>query len=668
MINKKKETPLFLVELSDLGGFPDKIPEFFRLILDNLPDLVWAKNIDDEYLFANKAIRERLLKCDDPDEVVGKTDTYFALKERAAGNEYTFGEICVNSDEIVKLSGQPERFIEDGMVREEYLIIDVHKAPFFDETGKVIGTVGCGRDITQEKDIGDKLFRSRQQFICVLNNLTSLVYVVDLKTYEILFVNQTMADQYGKKTSEFLGRKCWEILHGGRAEPCEKCYGRDMIHRLGEDSETNVREVEDVFLNRIYEVSEQVIKWSDDRLVKLAILTDITDRKRIEEERAQAQRFALEQEKYALIGQVAGKMAHDFNNILGGIMGNAELSLLDCGDEQIERSLNVILDQAIRGRSMTQNLVAFAKDQEPKEEFFDINSKIDLVINLLQQDIGSMKITKDYTAVLPELLADPGMIEHVLVNLIQNSIHATSLQASPELTVKTYADSGKMFIEIIDNGCGIPEEYHKDIYCPSFTLKGSKDIQKVYKSGIKGTGYGMSNVKKYVEKHKGHISFDSNLGKGTRFIVSIPIIKKGLSKSDKRIISRQEIAANKRILLVEDEPAIAEVQTRILSGEPFCHSVTLAHDGPAAIKAYEKGCFDLISLDYLLPGDMNGLEVYKYIRVKNKTVPIVFVSGNIAFLESMMELTKTDKLMEHISKPCENIIYADTINKLLCSG
>ena len=517
----------------------------------------------------------------------------------------------------------------------------------------------------KQKNVESKLRKSREQFISVLNNLNSAVYVVDLDTYELLFINQTLAGYFGKSASDFIGQTCWKVLQKNKTKPCRDCTNFKMLNQNGQPAGVLVHEYENKWLNKVFEILDQAIKWPDDRFVKLAIATDITEQKQTEKEKTDALKFAGEQEKYALVGQVAGKMAHDFNNILGAIMGNAELSLMSCGEEETIESLNIILEQTIRGKSLTQNLVAFAKDQEPKEEYFKINSKIELVINLLRKDFNDTIVVKQFKSNLPELLADPGMIEHALVNLIQNAIHAMSLEKDPKLIIRTYSKGGNLVIEIIDNGCGIPEEYYDDIYSPSFTLKGSKDLNGVYKSGIKGTGYGMSNVKKYIEKHKAKIFFESKVNKGTKFIVSIPIIKKELTKIEKGIISQKYVNKERKILLVEDETAISNVQYKILTNEPFCHEVKVVPRGQMAIDEYDNGNFDLISLDYVLPGDLNGLDVYKYIRRKDQNIPIIFVSGNIGFLESMKELSTTDKKMGHVSKPCENIVYANTINKWL---
>jgi PAS domain S-box-containing protein len=139
----------------------DALAKLTRRIADNAPDMIWAKDMDNRYLFANRALCERLLMCKNPEAVVGKNDVYFAELERANGQRHTFGEVCENSDETVKTKQKAMRFVEDGMVRGQYLVLDVHKAPLLDESGAMVGTVGCGRDITRERQIQKDLIESR---------------------------------------------------------------------------------------------------------------------------------------------------------------------------------------------------------------------------------------------------------------------------------------------------------------------------------------------------------------------------------------------------------------------------------------------------------------------------------------------------------------------------
>ncbi len=398
--------------------------------------------------------------------------------------------------------------------------------------------------------------------------------------------------------------------------------------------------------------------------IVLSIARDITDRKQAEEEKIKIQKIIGEHEKMAFVGQIAGKMAHDFNNVLGVIMGNSELALLDCKDAGIRTTLEMIFEQTVRGKNLTKNLVAFAKDQEPKQEFFRISEKIDLVVTLLRKDLEGIELLKENQQKVPELLADPGMIEHALVNLIQNSIHATSMNEYPRIMIRTYCLDSKICFEIEDNGCGIPKEHFENIFEPSFTLKGIKDVACSYEPGIKGTGYGMANVKKYIEQHRGDISFESKIGSGTKFTISLPVIKKELTTEEK-IELREKIGHfEKYILLVEDEQAISDVQYSVLTHDPCNHKVDTANNGHVAIDLFDRNEYDFVSLDFVLPGKISGMDVYNHIRETDKNIPILFVSGNIEFLESIKELRHKDTNIDHLSKPCQNKDYVKSINEL----
>ncbi len=379
----------------------------------------------------------------------------------------------------------------------------------------------------------------------------------------------------------------------------------------------------------------------------------------------QASLRAVEMEKYVLVGQVAGKMAHDFNNVLGAIMGNAELSLLECQDPDTQNTLEIILEQVKRGRILTQNLVAFAKDQEITEKYFNINEKMDLVLNLLKKELRGVEIFRHYETDLPELLADPGMIEHALVNLIQNAVHAMAQTKSPELHLFTRNQGDSLRIAIHDNGCGVPAVYKDKIFLPAFTLKGSRDVTRAYPEDLKGTGYGLSNVKKYIDKHKGTLRFTSQEGKGTQFTITLPLTARDLLPEEKEKLVEKKLVKKKHILIVEDEEAIALVLEKIMTSHPFHHTVDIARDADTAFSLLSEKHFDLISLDYVLPGRRNGLDIYEHIRKRWTTLPIIFISGNFRFLESMEALKSKDPCVDHLSKPFKNLEYADKVNDWL---
>ncbi len=138
-----------------------------RLMCDNLPELMWTKDLENRFIFANKACCEKLLNAKDIDEPVGKTDMYFADREKKSHPEnpeyHTFGETCTGSDLVVLETKKPLRFEEFGNLKKRLVHIDVYKAPFLDEKGNLIGTVGCARDITREKEIEKEIEKEQRK-------------------------------------------------------------------------------------------------------------------------------------------------------------------------------------------------------------------------------------------------------------------------------------------------------------------------------------------------------------------------------------------------------------------------------------------------------------------------------------------------------------------------
>ncbi len=521
-------------------------------------------------------------------------------------------------------------------------------------------------DISDTQKIKDALLESERKYRHLFKNAPSGYYEIDFLKSKFVLVNEIMCEYTGYSEKEFLSMNPIDLLAEESKTPFIQRLKEESFKKvLSDNIEYTIQKkngkVLDVFLSSDF-------IYSDGRLTGARVVVhDISELKKAENDKIKAQKLVGEQKKLALVGQIAGKMAHDFNNILGIIMGNTELSLIDCNDPELKQSLELIFEQTLRGKNLTKNLVAFAKDQEPKHEYFRINEKIDLVLNLLKKDLKGIELIREEKPGVPELLADPGMIEHALVNLVQNSIHALSLVDQAQITLRTYGTQNSVCFDIEDNGCGIPENQIDNIYEPAFTLKGNRDVTGSYKPGIKGTGYGMSNIKKYIEQHKGSIAVESTLGAGTKFKICLPVTQKELTKVEINTLEQECTYFEKNILLVEDEPAISEIQYRILTSKPCHHKVDIAQNGQMAIDLFERNQYELVSLDYMLLGEINGMDVYRHIRKKNREIPILFISGNINFLESIQDLKKEDKHIDHLSKPCQNKEYIVSINKLMAS-
>jgi two-component system cell cycle sensor histidine kinase/response regulator CckA len=526
-------------------------------------------------------------------------------------------------------------------------------------------------EITDRKQAEEALRESEEKYRHLIEKLDDIIWTVDINL-NITYVSPSIKKNLGFTPKERMVQDPVDQMTPSSYQNIAEL----LIKELNREKEPGVNPNRSVRVEIEYYHKNGSTLWFENIISGLrdsngilcgfhGVARDVSERKFAEKEKIKAQEIAGEQKKLALVGQVAGKMAHDFNNILGIIMGNTELSLMDCKDAETKKTLELILKQTLRGKNLTRNLVAFAKDQEPKQEFFRISEKIDLVLNLIKKDLQGIELIKEDKTGVPDLLADPGMIEHAFVNLIQNSIHAVSLVEHPRIICRSYSLDENICVEIEDNGCGIPKNHLENIFEPSFTLKGTKDTTGSYENGIRGTGYGMSNVKKYIEQHKGNISVDSEIGSGTKFTISIPAIKKNLT-SEEIIEIRKEITHfEKYILLVEDETAISNVQYRILTNEPCNHKVDIANTGQIAMDLFDRTEYDFISLDYILPGGINGMDVYHHIRETNKTIPILFISGNIEFLESIKDLKQKDGNIDHLSKPCQNKDYVNSINGLL---
>lgn len=176
---------------------------------NNLPDMLWAKDLNKKYLFANKAICKNLLNAKNTNEPLGKTDIFFANRERTKHPKnikyHTFGELCQDSDQIVLDTLKPERFDEFGNVKNKFLFLDVHKAPFYDSNGELIGTVGSARDITNEKKIEEELKRSEQNLKIFFNSIDEFIFILDDNGL-IVEVNKTVLDRLGYSRTYLIGK------------------------------------------------------------------------------------------------------------------------------------------------------------------------------------------------------------------------------------------------------------------------------------------------------------------------------------------------------------------------------------------------------------------------------------------------------------------------------
>ncbi len=187
----------------------------FRTMADNLPDMLWAKDIDKKYLFSNEAMCKGLLIAKNTEEPIGKTDLFFANRQRKIKPKnkkyHTFGELCQDSDDVVLKSQKAQRFDEYGMVKNKFLFLDVHKAPFYDLAGNIIGTVGSARDITKEIKMENALNTIEEKYKKIFELVPTSIIITDNKG-AIVDVNSNMENIITEKPfakSECKGKKTY---------------------------------------------------------------------------------------------------------------------------------------------------------------------------------------------------------------------------------------------------------------------------------------------------------------------------------------------------------------------------------------------------------------------------------------------------------------------------
>ena len=281
---------------SELARTNQRFRDLYRLVrmmCDNVPDLIWAKDTERRYLFANRAICEKLLNAADTSEPLGRTDMFFAGRERRSRPDdptwHTFGEICRDSDAIVMESGKAERFDEYGNVRGKFLFLDVSKAPFRDDDGRMIGTVGCGRDVTEERRVEERL-RWNEALLSLMAQASPIAYlVVDNRTDDIHYFNSRFCDMWGLSSLED-DMRTGKIRNSDIIPPCislirdpetfTACSSslQDEANRL-----TVEDEVELVDGRCIYWFSTQIRDTDDRYLGRLYLFEDITERKNASE-------------------------------------------------------------------------------------------------------------------------------------------------------------------------------------------------------------------------------------------------------------------------------------------------------------------------------------------------------------------------------------------------
>src|SRR4030043_23378 len=542
----------------------------YRNLVDNALVGIYKTNLKGDILYANKALVE-MLEFDSLEEMmsVNVLTTYKSPDDREELIKNLVRKNKINNlgIELITKTGKSKNIILNATIEKDIVS-------------------GMMMDITKRKKAEKILLESEERYKHLLESVTDYVYTVQVeegrpvrtshgpgcKAVTGYSPDEFAVDPYlwlrmvYDNDKEVVAKQAERILSGGRVPPLE----HRIFHKNGA-----IRWVRNSTVP-LYDDKGHIIAYD-------GLISDITDRKRLEEQLLHAQ-------KIEAIGQLAGGIAHDFNNILTAIIGFGSLLKMDIGeDDPFSTFVTQILSSAERAANLTRALLAFGRKQIINLRPVNLNEIINVLEKLLSRLIGEdielsiFLADEDLT-----VIADSTQIEQVLMNLATNARDA--MPDGGSLIIRTglvkfdyefikahgYGRPGSYaLISVEDTGEGIDEKMKERIFEPFFT---TKEVGK-------GTGIGLSMVYGIIKQHEGYITVYSEPGKGTTFRIYLPLIKSKVEEV-KKAEFLYIMTGTETVLIAEDDAQVREFTKEAFEG--YGYKVIEAVDGEDAIKAFNE--------------------------------------------------------------------------------
>ncbi|MFO7752722.1 MAG: PAS domain S-box protein [Desulfobacteraceae bacterium] len=480
-------------------------------------------------------------------------------------------------------------------------------------------------DVTERKRMEEALRESEVRFKALHDASFGGIAIHDQGV--ILECNQGLSDMTGYEYSELIGmdgllliaEQSREEVRNNIRAGYEKPYEVLGLCKNGEEFPVRL------------EARNVPYKGKQVRTVEFR---DITERKRAEAEKEKLQAQLLQSQKMQSVGRLAGGVAHDFNNMLGVILGHLEFALEKAQeDNDLTDDLKEIQQAAQRSADLTKKLLAFARKQTISPRQLDLNDTVESMLNMLHRLIGEdIDLVWKPAAHIWPVKMDPSQIDQILANLCVNARDAVS--GVGRLTIETdritfdekYCNEHAGFIRgdfvllaVSDNGCGMDRETLGNLFEPFFT---TKDFGQ-------GTGLGLATVYGIVKQNNGFINVYSEPGQGSTFRIYLP--RSAEDEDPDKGVSGKKTAAGgtETILLVEDEPSILRMTRMMLERKGY--SVLSAATPAEAVEKAENhsGSIDLLMTDVVMP-EMNGRELAGRITALYPGIRLFFMSGYTA--------------------------------------
>ena len=591
----------------------------YQALFDNVADIVLIHDYHGKILESNKIA----------DDILGSTErNLLTLKladlvpeEERKRIEGTFKDLCRRQHEI--------RFEASFLTgRGDRKAFECH-ARKIDYDNKAV-VLNVARDITDRKLLEKLLSESHQTIHTILNSIEATVYVSDLQTHEILFMNKHMKNIFG---DELEGERCYQAFWN-RETPCGHCTNKNLVGPDNTPVGVVVHEGESPVTHRRYAFHDRAIRWFDHRLVRFRIAFDITEMKTLEKGKERLEEQLRKVQKMEAIGTLAGGVAHDLNNILSGLVSYPDLLLYQIPDgSPFKRPIQIIKKTGEKAAAIVQDMLTLARRGVVTNEVISLNQ---IIKEYLQSpEYGKLisfhpdvEIKTNLGEGLLNILGSPVHLSKMVMNLVSNAAEAIQGEGTITITTKDcHVDEAikgyekikageYILLSIEDTGSGITPEDCKKIFEPFYTKKAM---------GRSGTGLGMSVVWSTIKDHEGYIDISTQLDKGTAFQLYFPTTRKALAREHLNLPIETYKGNGETILVVDDVKEQRDLASMILTR--LNYSVTAVSSGEVAVEYLQEKAADLVILDMIMDPGIDGLETYKRILERHPGQRAIITTG-----------------------------------------
>ena len=598
----------------------------FRLLIDAVVDYA-IYMIDPDGIITSWNSGAKRFKGYEEAEILGEHfSRFYTADDRAAGLPQRALDTAIREG---RFEGEGWRVRKDGTNFWSHVVID----PIIDPSGKLLGFAKITRDLTDRKMAEETLKQSEQQFRLLVQGVTDYAIYMLSPEGRVSNWNQGAQRIKGYLPEEIIGQHFSIFYTPEDRELGEPQRALEIATREGrfENKSWRMRKDGTRFLAHVV---VDAIRGDTGTLLGFAKITrDITEAHQAQQALEKTREALFQAQKMQAIGQLSGGIAHDFNNLLTVILGNLEIVQKRMGDDaKISRLLENATQGALRGVSLTQRMLAFARRQELKTESVDIAQLVQGITGLLRSSLGpGIRIDTRFPEDLEAVLADTNQLELALLNLATNARDAmpdggvVSIVAEPQVVLELgHSDlpAGRYVrLSVIDTGEGMDEHTLASARDPFFTTKGLG----------KGTGLGLSMVHGFMEQLGGRFVLKCEKAQGTTAELWIPVAVEGMPSKPLLPHAEPVVVPRLSVLVVDDDSLVLTSTSLLL--EDLGHRVVSATSGSQALTLFDQGeVIDLMITDMAMP-QMSGAQLAHAVRLLKPDLPIILATGYAERLE-----------------------------------